>query len=486
MKQTILIAGATGYIGGRLAPRLLEAGYNVRCLVRDPARLHSRPWAKDAEIVRGDLLRTDESLDAALNGVEIAYYLVHSLHKGDDYAENDLTAARHFASAAQKAGVKRIIYLGQLGQPEGDESPYIRSRHAVGDALRESGVPVTEFRAGVIVGSGSVTFEMIRDLTERWPFLVCPLWAYTFSQPIAVRDVLAYLTGTLEQPASAGKIIDIGGPDQLTYAEMLLGYSVERGLARWMIPVRLMTPGLSAWWTHLITSIPASVARPLIESMVSNAIVSDTQANDLFPEIRPITYHQAVRFAMARLDSQFIESSWSDALVSSLGEDASPFVMTSTEGFLLERRQITVNASPEACYRSFTSLGGDVGWLYMDWAWEIRGWMDRLSGGVGIRRGRRHPTELRVGDALDFWRVEALEENRFMRLRAEMIVPGKAWLEFQVEPLEGGKARLTQTAWFEPFGLYGFLYWYSLFIPHIFIFGTMIRKVGERAEKGLA
>jgi uncharacterized protein YbjT (DUF2867 family) len=482
-KELILVTGATGYVGGRLVPRLLEAGYEVRCLVRDPERIRGRAWAKQVEVVEGDVLRP-ETLERTLQVVDAAYYMIHSLHRGNEYQKNDLAAARNFATVAKAAGTKHIIYLGQLGQPKEAASPYMRSRHATGEALRESGIPVTEFRAGVIVGSGSITFEMIRNLTERWPFLTCPRWAYTFGQPIAIRDVLAYLLAALKKPECTGRIIEIGGPDQMTYAEMLLGYAVERGLARWMIPVGLMTPLLSAYWTHLITPIPASVALPLIEEMVSNAVVTTPLAAELFPAIRPIPYHQAVRLAIARTDTQTVETSWSDALVSSLGEAVGkPVTMAVHEGFLLERRTLEVDASPAACFLSFTSLGGDTGWLFLNWTWQIRGWIDRLVGGVGLRRGRRHQREVHVGDAIDFWRVEALEQDRLIRLRAEMKVPGKAWLEFQVEPLPDGRSLLTQTAFFEPKGVAGFLYWYGLYVIHSFIFSGMIRKVAQRARQ---
>jgi uncharacterized protein YbjT (DUF2867 family) len=479
--QKILVTGATGYIGGRLVPRLLEAGYGVKCLARDPERVRGRLWASAIELVAGDVM-IPEMLTAALHSVDTAYYLIHSLHRGKDFANNDAIAAHNFADVAKAAGVRRIIYLGQLGQPEGDASPYMRSRHIVGNILRESGIPVTEFRAGVIVGSGSITFEMIRYLTERWPFLTCPLWAYTLGQPIAVRDILAYLINSLDQPQSADKIIEIGGPDTLTYAEMLLGYSVERGLARWMIPVHLMTPKLSAYWVRMITPISVEVALPLIEEMVSNSVVTDNLAEQLFPNIRPIPYHRAVKLAIERIDTKQVETSWSDALVTSLGETGAPVTLAVTEGFLLERRTKKVDATPAACYKAFTSLGGDVGWLYLNWTWRIRGWMDEVIGGVGLRRGRRHPFEVRVGDAIDFWRVEALEENRLLRMRAEMKVPGKAWLEFQAEPQEDGKTLLSQTAFFEPKGVPGFLYWYGLYVIHSFIFSGMIRKVAQRAK----
>ena len=482
-RQHILLTGATGYVGGRLVPRLLDAGHSVRLLARDPVRAQGKAWADKVEIVQGDVT-LPETIPAAMQGIHAAYYLVHSLtRRGLDFVRADAEAAHNFARAARDAGVQRIIYLGQLGQPKEGEaaSPHLEARHRAGEALREPGVPVTELRAGVIVGSGSVTFEMIRYLTERWPFLVCPLWAYTLGQPIAIRDVLSYLMAALETPDSAGKIIEIGGPDTLTYAEMLLGYSVERGLARWMIPLPLMTPGLSAAWTRMITPISQEVARPLIEMMRANAQVTDDSAERLFPDIRPIPYHRAVRLAIERTDTRQVETAWSDALVTSMGANGTPLVLGDTQGFYIERRERVIDASPAACYRAFTSLGGDAGWLYGDWTWRLRGWMDEIIGGVGLRRGRRHPTELAIGDAVDFWRVEALEPDRLLRLRAEMKVPGGAWLECRVKPATGGKSLLNISALFEPKGVGGFLYWWFFYIPHIFIFSGMVKKIGERA-----
>jgi uncharacterized protein YbjT (DUF2867 family) len=479
----ILVTGATGYVGGRLVPRLLEAGYRVRILARDPVRVHGRSWAEKVEVKKGDVFDFD-TLPEAMAGIDTAYYLIHSLAQGENFVESEIVASRNFARAAREAGVRHIIYLGQLGQPSGDRpvSPYLKARHQTGDALRGSGIHVTEFQVGVIVGSGSITFEMIRYLTERWPFLVCPLWAYTFSQPILISDVLTYLITALELPANGSMIIEIGGPDQLTFTEMLLGYSIERGLTRFVFPVRVMTPGLSAYWTRLITPITVNVARPIIEMMSSNAIVTDNQADQLFPHIRPMPYHQAVRRAIQRTDTNQVETSWSDALVTSMGKIGTPVILGSTEGFYIERREQVVDASPEACYRAFTSLGGDTGWLFWNWTWTIRGWMDEAVGGVGLRRGRRHATDLRIGEAIDFWRVEALEPNRLMRLRAEMRAPGQAWLECQVKPIDNGHSLLQINALFEPKGVGGPLYWYFFYIPHVFIFSGMARRIGERAE----
>ena len=299
--------------------------------------------------------------------------------------------------------------------------------------LRETGVPVTEFRAPVIVGSGSLSFEIIRYLTERLPVMICPRWLYTRAQPIAIRNVLDYLVAALDTPASAGRIIEIGGADVLTYGDLLRGYAKARGLRRWLVPVPVLTPRLSSYWVHLVTPIPAAIARPLIQGLRNDVIVRDDIARRLFPQIKPLDYATAVRLALANLETGHVETAWSDALSSSQG-DTGPVVLTTQEGMILERRQRLVRARGPAVYQVFSRLGGATGWLCMDWAWRVRGFIDRLLGGVGLRRGRRDPQEVRVGDAVDFWRVEAVEPDRLLRLRAEMKVPGRAWLEFRVEP----------------------------------------------------
>jgi uncharacterized protein YbjT (DUF2867 family) len=475
----VLVTGVTGYIGGRLVPVLLEAGYRVRVLVRDPVRLQGRTWLPNVDVVQGDVLQPD-TLEAALVGVEAAYYLIHSMRGGDDFHARDIQAAQNFASAAQRQGVARIIYLGGLGDTSTALSQHLRSRQQTGDALRESSVPVTEFRAGVIVGSGSLSFEMIRDLTERVPVMICPRWVYTHVQPIGVRDTLEYLVSALKTPASTGQIIEIGGAEILTYRDMMLGYAQARGLRRYLIPVPVLTPRLSSYWVHWMTPVPSDIARPLIEGLRNEVIVRDDKALKLFPEIRPSTFAVAVSRALEKLQASQVETSWADALVSSQ-PDQTPAVLTSHEGMIREQRQETVQATPRAVFRAFTSLGGATGWLYFNWAWNLRGWLDRLVGGVGLRRGRRHPTEVRIGDALDFWRVEAVEADQLLRLRAEMKVPGLAWLQFRIEPLADGQTRLIQTAYFAPKGLFGLAYWYALYPIHGLIFSGMIRKLAERA-----
>ncbi len=475
----ILITGATGYVGGRLVPRLLEQGHTVRCMVRDPGRLQGRAWLSDVEVVRGDVL-DESSLAPALTGIDVAYYLVHSLGGGHDFYERDARAARAFGHAAWGAGVGRIIYLGGLGDPASDLSEHLRSRQQTGEALREGGVPVTEFRAAVIVGAGSLSFEMIRYLTERVPIMICPSWVYTRIQPIAIRNVLDYLAAALDTPASAGQVIEIGGADVITYGEMMTRYAALRGLRRFLVPVPVLTPRLSSYWVHLVTPIPSSIAQPLIEGLRNEVIVRNPGAREMFPRIELMTYEAAVRAALARLEAGSVETVWSDALASSLG-DVPPVVLATQDGMIIEHRQVVINASPEDAYRAFTSLGGKTGWLYMNWAWQFRGVLDRLVGGVGMRRGRRHPQDVRVGDALDFWRVEAIEPGRVLRLRAEMKVPGRAWLQFEARPQDEGRTLLSQTALFAPRGLWGLVYWYALYPIHQLIFSGMIGKLAARA-----
>jgi uncharacterized protein YbjT (DUF2867 family) len=395
---------------------------------------------------------------------------------GNDFSERDLLAARNCAEAARSAGVRRIIYLGGLGDPQAELSAHLRSRQETGAALREAGVPVTEFRAAVIVGSGSLSFEMIRYLTERLPVMICPRWVFTRVQPIAIRNVLDYLVAALDSPDSAGRVLEIGGQDVLTYADMMMGYARARGLKRWLISVPVLTPRLSSYWVHLITPIPSVIARPLIKGMGNEVVVRDDTARRLFPAIELLDYATSVRLALGKIESRGVETAWSDALTSSQGEKT-PVALLTSEGMIIERRRRAVAADSEVVFRSFARLGGDRGWLYLDWTWQLRGMIDRLCGGVGMRRGRRDPENLRVGDALDFWRVEAVEPGQLVRLRAEMRVPGRAWLEFQATAHPDGTTLLTQTAFFEPKGLSGLLYWYLLYPVHRLIFSGLIRRI---------
>jgi len=480
MKPHLLVTGATGYIGGRLIPKLLEEGYPVRVLVRDPARLQGRPWLKRVEIAQGDAL-DPESLRQALSGISMAYYLIHGRQGGKDSAGRDLVAARNFARAAEESALERILYLGELVDPTAPLSPYLRARHETGYILRQGRVPVTEFRAGMIVGSGSLLFEMVRYLSELQPVFVCPSWFFTQAQPIAIRDVLSYLTLALSKPETAGQLLEIGGETVLTYAQMLLEYSRLRGLKRWLIPTPIYAPHLSAYWIHMVTPVTYNALLPLIEGLHLESVVRDNLARQMLPEIEPLNFETAARYALVKVEQGDVQTSWSDALVTSAG-DAPPYLFKLEEGMFLEKRQLLLEVSPDAVFRSFTGIGGKRGWMYMDWAWALRGWMDKLVGGVGLRRGRRHPDEIRAGESLDFWRVESLTPNRYMRLRAEMKVPGGAWLEFLAEPQENGQTLLAQTAYFAPKGLFGYLYWYAMWPFHRFIFDGMIRKLAERAK----
>jgi uncharacterized protein YbjT (DUF2867 family)/uncharacterized protein YndB with AHSA1/START domain len=478
--KLVLVTGATGYIGGRLVPHLLEAGYRVRCLVRDAKRLQGRSWSDQVEVVEADALHP-ETLPAAMTGVWGTYYLIHSLSDTKDYRERDIIVARNFGHAAKVAGVERIIYLGGLGDPHTQLSVHLRSRQETGAALREAGVPVTEFRAAVIIGSGSLSFEMIRYLTERLPVMISPRWVYTRIQPIAIRDILSYLVDALKMPESAGRTIEVGGADVLTYGDMMKGYAQVRGLRRLLIPVPVLTPRLSAHWVHWMTPVDAGIVYPLIEGLRNEVVVRDDMAKTLFPDIEPVGYDTAVRRALTSLELGQVETRWSDSLASSVG-DTAPVELTTEEGLQIERRQQVVDAPPEDVFAVFSRLGGEQGWLYANWLWRLRGVADRLVGGPGLRRGRRDPQEVRVGDALDFWRVEAVEPGRLLRLRAEMKVPGQAWLQFEARPREDGKTLLVQTAFLAPKGLLGFLYWYGLYPFHGVIFANMIDKLAERAQ----
>jgi uncharacterized protein YbjT (DUF2867 family) len=478
-KMLLLLTGVTGYIGGRLVPQLIEAGYRIRVLVRDRNRLQGRAWLNQVDVVEGDVL-DPASLPTAMSGVTAAYYLIHSMSSSVDFDQRDLQAALNFGNAARANDVKRIIYLGGLGDPNSDLSKHLRSRQETGQALKKSGVPVTEFRAAIVVGSGSISFEMIRYLTERVPVMVCPRWVFTRVQPIAINDVLDYLVTALETPDSAGRIIEIGGSEVLNYGDMMLGYAQARGLRRFLLPVPVLTPRLSSYWVHLVTPIPASIARPLIDGLRNEVVVRDSIARDLFPQLEPMDYPSAVSLALSELEARHIETSWSDALVNSQG-DIVPVVLSIQEGMILERRQRIVATTPDMVFRLISRLGGQTGWLYLNWAWRLRGWMDRLVGGVGLRRGRRDPEAIRIGDAIDFWRVEAVDPDKRLLLRAEMKVPGRAWLQFEAYAHQGGQTRLVQTAFFAPKGLSGLAYWYLLYPIHRLIFAGMIRNLARRS-----
>jgi uncharacterized protein YbjT (DUF2867 family) len=462
-------------------PRLLESGYQVRVLVRNPDRLLGRRWIADVEIVQGDVL-DPATLGPAMQGVTAAYYLIHSMDGREDFHQRDLIAAENFGAAAKAAGVELILYLGGLGDPESNLSKHLKSRQDTGKYLAKAGVPVTEFRAAIIVGSGSISFEMIRYLTERIPVMICPKWVFTRVQPIAIRDVLSYLSAALETPDSWGKVIEIAGEDIVTYGEMMTIYASTRDLKRILIGVPVLSPRLSSYWVHWMTPVPASITRPLVEGLRSEVVLRDETAREIFPQIIPMDYQTSVERALSRLNAGDIESRWTDALSSSLNGNSS-LKLTTQEGMIIEQRQLRVEASPEQVYGEFTRLGGETGWLYANWAWRLRGAFDRLIGGVGLRRGRRDPENLRLGDAVDFYRVEELQPGKLLRLRAEMKLPGEAWMQFKTQPIENSDHTcLTQTAFFAPKGLFGILYWYILYPIHSIIFSGLIRKIKSLAQ----
>ena len=477
----VLVTGATGYIGGRLVPRLIQEGHQVRVLVRREGRVRSRSWFDRVEVATGDAFDT-QSLSQAMGGVDCAYYLIHSMGSGPDFRNLDITAARNFAQAAKEAGVRRIIYLGGLGKSDAGLSPHLRSRQETGRMLRESGVPVTEFRAAVVVGSGSVSFEMIRYLVERLPVMVCPRWIYSRIQPIAVGDLLEYLAAALTTEESEGKIIEVGGKEVTTYRGMMLGYAKARGLKRLLLPVPVLTPRLSSYWVHWVTPIPARISGALIEGLRNEVIVTNDLARTLFPQIQPLSYTNAIQNVVDDLDEGRVETAWSDA--SGLTAGSEPSVrMEVREGMMFERRKRHVHAPAEEVYRVIAGIGGARGWYHANWMWRMRGMTDRLLGGAGLRRGRRHPDDLRVGDSLDFWRVDALEEGRLLRLRAEMKLPGHAWLQYEVREDNQGATLVEQTAAFLPKGLAGLAYWYALYPIHAWIFSGIVKEIGRRSER---
>ena len=476
---TVLVTGATGYIGGRLVSVLEASGVRLRCLARRPAALEPRVSPK-TELVAGDLLDSG-SLDRALAGIDVAYYMVHSMGAHGDYLEKDRLAARNFGEAARRAGVRRIVYLGGLATGEETLSKHLRSRIETGEILRESGVPVVEFRASVVVGSGSLSFELIRALVERLPVMICPRWVSTLAQPIGIDDVLAYLAAALQLPDGESRTFEIGGADQASYGDLMREYARQRGLKRIMISVPFLTPRLSSLWLGLVTPVYARVGRELIAGLKNRSVVTDPAALSVFA-IRPVGLREAIGRAIRYEDRAFALTRWSDARSS--GGDWSLPATARFGSKLVDARQMHVAVDADRAFVPIATIGGEHGWYYATWLWRIRGAMDLLLGGVGMRRGRRDPNALAVGDTLDFWRVEAYEPGRRLRLAAEMKVPGRAWLEFDVVPAVGGGAVVHQTSVFEPVGLSGLLYWYVLSPVHALIFGGLLRAIARRALGG--
>jgi uncharacterized protein YbjT (DUF2867 family)/glyoxylase-like metal-dependent hydrolase (beta-lactamase superfamily II) len=473
----ILVTGATGYVGGRLVAALESRGLPVRAMARHPEHLRERV-AATTEVVRGDVLDAS-SLSAALRGVDVAFYLVHSMGSADAFEQADRTGAENFGAAARAAGVRRIVYLGGLAADRPDLSPHLRSRHEVGRLLRASGVPVIELRASIIIGSGSLSFEMVRALVERLPVMITPSWVAVKAQPIAIGDLLAYLLAARDLPMSGSRVFEIGGADRVSYGDVMTEYARQRGLRRLMLPVPVLTPRLSSLWLGLVTPIYARVGRKLIDSMRHETVVRDDAALEIF-DIRPRGIHDAIASALRNDDMEFAATRWSDAL--SAAGPAANWQGTRFGSRLVDSRAPSVPVSPTIAFLPIQRIGGDNGWYFADWLWDARGFLDLLVGGVGQRRGRRHPKRLRIGDAVDWWRVEAFEPGRRLRLVAEMKLPGRAWLEFDVTP-DGEGSVIRQTATFDPVGLWGLAYWYLVYPLHQLVFRGMLRAIVARARE---
>lgn len=464
-----LLTGATGYVGGRLREVLEREGVPLRCLARKPEYLRSRV-AESTDVVQGDVL-DGESLARAMQGVSKAYYLVHSMSDDGDFEEMEKRAARTFGAAARDAGIERIIYLGGLGSGR-ELSTHLQTRQEVGRILAEVGVPTLELRASIIIGSGSLSFEMIRSLVEKLPIMVTPAWVRVEAQPIAIEDVITYLTAARTVELQGSRVVEIGGADVVSYGEIMNEYARQRGLRRVMIPFPLLTPFLSSLWLGLVTPLYARVGRKLIAGVKNSTVVEDPVASKLF-EIRPRGVAAAIERALTNEDQLYASTRWSDAGIPGSG----PARKERRYGRrLIDTRTRHVAATPEQAFDPIRRIGGRVGWYYGDSLWRIRGFLDRLAGGPGLRRGRRDPTDIRPGDALDFWRVEEYEPGHLLRLQAEMRLPGRAWLQFEVEPTENG-AVVTQSAVFDPLGLAGLLYWYLLLPAHTLVFKGMLRNV---------
>jgi uncharacterized protein YbjT (DUF2867 family) len=468
-KKLVLVTGSTGYIASRLIPKLLERGYRVRCLVRQPHRLQSRAWFPYVEIAIGDVM-DPPTLLPAMEGVHAAYYLVHNMSSGHGYTSRERSSAQTFASIAGQAGVQHIIYLGGLANPQRIVSSHMRSRMETGEALRQGQVPVTEFRAGVIVGPGSISFEMIRFMTELMPVIFGPSWLQNLAQPIAIQNVIDYLLAALDSNASQSRVFEIGGPDKMSYVELMLTYGRLRGLSRKYVIV----PGIPVWFMALgvgwMTPVPAVIATPLVDGMRSESAVQDESACQVFPDVRLLGYEEAVNLTLGQLRPDLIEPNWNskEQEVKALKH----------EGFFIDHRSLPVDAAPEKVFHTFANIGGKHGWLYADWLWRLRGWLDSLLGGPGMRGRSNH---LDVGDVVDFYRVEAIEESRLLRFHSELKAPGEGWMEWRAEN-SGGITRLSQTGFFTPHGFWGFAYWILLSPFHRFVFRGLFRTIVRECE----
>jgi uncharacterized protein YbjT (DUF2867 family) len=479
-KELILVTGATGYIASRLIPELLKKGYRVRCLVRQPLRLKARTWFPYVETAMGDVM-DPSSLASAMDGVHTAYYLVHNMSSGQGYTSLELDGAQNFATAAEQADVKHIIYLGGLANPNGKISSHMRSRIETGKTLRKGKVPVTEFRAGVIVGPGSISFEMIRFMTELMPVIFGPLCMRNMAQPIAAQNVIDYLVAAFENLNGQGRIFEIGGPDKMSYAELMLTYGRLSGLWRKIVTI----PGIALWFmahgVEWMTPVPASIATPLLDGMRSESVVQDESTLRFFSTIQLVGYEDAVKIALGQLHPVHVEPVWAGC------EQSSKFLRH--EGFFIDHRCVLVNAEPDKVFQVISALGGENGWLYANWLWTLRGWLDHLLGGPGLRGQSfllldNEVGGMKVGDYIDFYRIEMIEAGRLLRLKSELKAPGKGWMEWRVES-EEEITRLSQTSFFSPRGTLGFFYWYLLNPVHRLVFHGLIKAIARKSEENL-
>ena len=483
-KRQILVTGASGYVGGRLVRNLVEDNFDVRVLVRDKNKLKDQPWGNRVEIIEGNANKP-EDLTHALKNVHTAFYLLHSINLGKDFDEIESEMARNFAKAAEEQGVKQIVYLGGIANDE-NRSQHLASRMNTGAQLASGKVPVLELRAGIIIGSGSASFEMLRHLTHRLPVMTTPKWVSNRTQPISIRDVLYYLKKAAQLEAPVNRICDIGGPEVLSYADMMQKFAKLSGLRRrWIIQVPVLTPKLSSLWIGFVTPVPTSLARPLVESLISEVVADPKKGIDSVipkPLEGLLNVETAITLALSRIADHEVATRWSDATFPTAPwQKAQSDPDWAGEMLLRDSREVFTTKSVESVWEKIEAIGGDNGWYGSDWLWYLRGLLDRLFGGVGLRRGRRDSETLRVGESLDFWRVEAIEKNHRLKLYAEMILPGKAWLEFTVDTVDG-KTRVVQEAIFAPRGLGGQLYWYSVLPLHVFLFPTMLRNIVKSAR----
>ncbi|MCF8528816.1 MAG: SDR family oxidoreductase [Aquiluna sp.] len=484
---TVLVTGATGYIGGRLIRELLSHDYKVRVLVRDPEKLRDYPWVDQVEIIKGDAFDA-ESVSSALEGVHLAYYLLHALMAVENFEEKERDLARIFAKAATDNKLKRIVYLGGMSSGGEKLSAHMSARTQTGEILRDSGVPTIELRAGVVIGSGSASFEMLRHLTERLPFMVTPKWLLNRIQPIAIRDVLRYLVGSATIDPKISGDYDIGGPDVFTYLEMMQQYALAAGLRRRVIiPLPVLTPKLASGWIGLVTPVPVTLARRLVESLKHEVVARDDSIRQLVPDAPGglTSFQDAVKFALTRVKDFEVETRWSNARTEGTHSEPLPTDPDWAGGSLyVDHREYLSDESIAEVWARVEAIGGQNGYSTGTWLWELRGIMDRMIGGVGLRRGRRDPNHLMEGEALDFWRVEKIDRPHLLRLRAEMKLPGLAWLEFQLSTTDSGKTLLSQKAYFHPRGLFGHTYWWMVAPMHTIVFPSMARTLaGKNSRK---